>query len=159
MSHSKLDKVLCRLCVCVLAFASPVGIAGAAGSPPPSLPLEPCTLPQLARAARCGSLEVPEDPAQPSGRRISIAVAVIPAATGEAAISAASIFAAEFAPLLRDRDLLLLDQRGTGRSNALDCDLFAGEDPAAALRDLFPPRAAEHCAKHLRARADLTQYT
>jgi pimeloyl-ACP methyl ester carboxylesterase len=78
---------------------------------------------------------------------------------GEDAISAAAIFAEQFSPLSRDRDLLLVDQRGTGRSNALNCDLFAGEAPSAALRDLFPPRATERCARRLQARADLTQYT
>jgi pimeloyl-ACP methyl ester carboxylesterase len=123
---------------------------------------------------RCGSLDVPENPDRPNGRRISIAIAVIPAANGRAlsdpivvlmggpgedSMSAAAIFAAQFAPLLRDRDLLLVDQRGTGRSNALNCDLFSGEDPSAALRDLFPPSAAERCTKQLKARADLAQYT
>jgi len=173
MSHSTRDKALRRLCASLLAFTSLVDIAGAAESSRPPLALGPCTLPQLARPARCGSLEVPEGSDQSGGRRISIAIVVIPAAAGalpdpiavlmggpgEDAISAASIFADQFAPLLRDRDLLLVDQRGTGRSNALDCDLFAGEDPATALRDLFPPLAAERCAKQLQARADLTQYT
>jgi pimeloyl-ACP methyl ester carboxylesterase len=174
MSHSTRDKALRRLCASLLAFASLVDIAAAAESSRPPPALEPCTLPQLARPARCGSLKVPEDSDQSGGRRISIAIVVIPAAAGPAlpdpiavlmggpgedAISAASLFADQFAPLLRDRDLLLVDQRGTGRSNALDCDLFAGEDPAAALRDLFPPLAAERCAKQLQARGDLTQYT
>lgn len=161
-------------CACVLAIASLVGIAAAAQNSRPSLPLMPCTLPQLTRLARCGSLEVPENPNQPNGRHIAIAVAVVPAAVepalpdpiavlmggpGEDAISAAAIFAEQFAPLLRDRDLLLVDQRGTGRSNALDCDLFTGEDAAAGLRELFPPMGAERCAKQLQPRADLTQYT
>jgi pimeloyl-ACP methyl ester carboxylesterase len=174
MSHSTRDKALRRLCASLLAFASLVDIAAAAESSRPPPALEPCTLPQLARPARCGSLKVPEDSDQSGGRRISIAIVVIPAAAGPAlpdpiavlmggpgedAISAASLFADQFAPLLRDRDLLLVDQRGTGRSNALDCELFAGEDPAAALRDLFPPLAAERCAKQLQTRADLMQYT
>ncbi|MGH9323624.1 MAG: alpha/beta fold hydrolase [Vicinamibacteria bacterium] len=138
-----------------------------------SLALAPCSLPGLARPARCGALEVAEDPSKPT-RRISIALAVVPAAVapalpdpiavlmggpGEEAIAAAAIFADQFAPLLRDRDLLLVDQRGTGRSAALGCDLFAGEGVAAGLRDLFPPAAAERCAKLLQSRANLTQYT
>jgi pimeloyl-ACP methyl ester carboxylesterase len=78
---------------------------------------------------------------------------------GEDAISAAALFADQFSALLRDRDLLLVDQRGTGRSGALDCDLFADADPATELRDLFPPAAVERCAEQLQARADLTQYS
>jgi pimeloyl-ACP methyl ester carboxylesterase len=140
----------------------------------PALALVPCQLPGVTRSARCGSLEVQENPQQPGGRRIAIGVAVIPATTqpalpdpivlimggpGEDAISAASIFVDLFGPLLTDRDLLLVDQRGTGRSNALNCDLFAGGRPDAALHDLFPLAAAQRCERELEARADLAQYT
>jgi pimeloyl-ACP methyl ester carboxylesterase len=168
------EKAVRRLCAALLALMAVVDVSEAAARSRPSLLLEPCTLAEVTRPARCGVLEVPENPDKPGGRRISIGVAVIPAANstalpdpiavlmggpGEDAISAAAIFAAQFAPALRDRDLLLVDQRGTGRSNALNCDLLAGEDAAVALRDLFPPSAAARCAKQLQARADLTQYT
>jgi len=161
------------LCASLLLLGPLTGGAGAAEDSRASLRLTPCTLPELSRPARCGSLEVPENPKRPHGRHISIAIAVVPAAVGPAlpdpiavlmggpgedAISAAAIYADEFAPLLRDRDLLLVDQRGSGRSSALNCDLFAGE-PSVALHDVFPPRAAERCAQQLQARADLTQYT
>lgn len=147
--------------------------ADAAEKPQRSLTLEPCELPGLARPARCGAFETAENPRNPT-RRISIAIAVVPATAapalpdpiavlmggpGEEAIAAAALFADQFAPLLRDRDLLLIDQRGTGRSAALGCDLFAGESAATALRDLFPATGAERCAKQLQSRADLTQYT
>jgi pimeloyl-ACP methyl ester carboxylesterase len=78
---------------------------------------------------------------------------------GEAAISAAAYFAEQFAPLRRDHDILLVDQRGTGQSSALGCDLYTADDPAASLRDLFPPAAVKRCQQQLSARADLTQYT
>lgn len=123
---------------------------------------------------RCGVLKVPEDPDRPDGRKLAIGVGVVPATggqlrpdpiavlmggPGEDAISAAELYARQFAPLLQDHDLLLVDQRGTGRSNALHCDLFSNEDPAASLRDLFPLAAVERCARMLRAQTDLTQYT
>ncbi|MGH8140008.1 MAG: alpha/beta hydrolase [Steroidobacteraceae bacterium] len=119
-------------------------------------------------------LDVLEDPDQPDGRRLPIHVAVIPATSGkslsdpivvlmggpgEDAISAAAIFAAQFAPLLRHRDLLLVDQRGTGRSAALKCDLFSPEAAANNLRDFFPLAAIESCRGRLQALADLTRYT
>lgn len=166
--------VLNQLCASLLLVTSLIDAEGAAENSRASLRLTPCTLPQLSRPAHCGSLEVPENPERPRDRHIAIAIAVIPAVVGpglpdpiavlmggpgEDAISAAAIFAEQFAPLLRDRDLLLVDQRGTGRSNALNCDLFADEDPSAALRDLFPPRAVDRCARQLQARADLAQYT
>jgi pimeloyl-ACP methyl ester carboxylesterase len=119
-------------------------------------------------------LEVPENSNRPEGRRLRIGVAVIPATggkpgpdpiailmggPGEDAIGAAEIYARQFAPLRQDHDILLVDQRGTGRSGALHCDLFSTERPAANLRDLFPLTAVERCERRLRAQADLTQYT
>lgn len=159
--------------VALAAFlcAQPTDVSAATPSP---LALSPCELPDVSRAARCGSLEVPENPDEPEGRRLSIGIAVIPAAGGRAlrdpivplmggpgedAISAASALADVLAPLLDDRDLLLIDQRGTGRSGALRCELYSADDPAASLRDLFPPAQVRRCARELPARADLTQYT
>jgi pimeloyl-ACP methyl ester carboxylesterase len=138
-----------------------------------SVALAPCKLPALAEPARCGVLDVPENPNHPSGRRLQIGIAVIPATgqaqldpivplmggPGEATISEAASFAEQFAPLRRDHDILLVDQRGTGRSNALRCDLYSAEDPATSLRDLFPPAAVKRCEQQLILRADLTQYT
>jgi pimeloyl-ACP methyl ester carboxylesterase len=136
--------------------------------------LSPCAIADVTRPARCGVFELAENPARPDGRRIPISVVVIPAAGGEAladpivplmggpgedAISAAAIFVEQLEPLLHDRDLVLIDQRGTGRSGALRCDLHASEDSAASLRDLLPFEAVERCAQRLSARADLTQYT
>jgi pimeloyl-ACP methyl ester carboxylesterase len=136
--------------------------------------LSACQLPGVKRAAKCGTLEVPENWDKPAGRKLSLAVTVVPAeiagshkdpivplggGPGEAAISAAGYFVERFLPVLRDRDLLLLDQRGTGKSAALRCPLFDPKNPAASLRDVYPAAAVERCAKALSSRADLTQYT
>ncbi|HEY2464040.1 MAG TPA: alpha/beta fold hydrolase [Steroidobacteraceae bacterium] len=136
--------------------------------------LASCRLADLARAARCGTLSVPENPDKPNGRRLSINVAVLAATRspaladpivvlqggpGEDTIGSAEFYAQRFAPLLDDRDLLLIDQRGTGKSGALPCRLYSSTDPASSLRDIFPVAAAKRCAQRLQARADLTQYT
>lgn len=148
-------------------------LAGRAAYAATSIELVPCTLPGVARHARCGSLRVPENPGAPQGRQLSIGVAVIPAVErkhddpivvlmggpGESAISSASIYAQQFASLLAERDLLLADQRGAGRSGALRCNLAGTSDPVARLKDLFPPDAVESCEQRLRQAADLTQYT
>jgi pimeloyl-ACP methyl ester carboxylesterase len=78
---------------------------------------------------------------------------------GEAASDAAKIFVERLAPMLNDRDLLLVDQRGAGRSGALRCHFFSPADPAENLQNLFPPAAVERCAKELAMHADLTQYS
>ena len=87
-------------------------------------------------AARCGWLSVPENREQPEGKQVRLHVAVIPSLRLEPAGDplfvlsggpgqAASDFYISIAPALarvrRDRDIVLVDQRGTGRSNRLDC--------------------------------------
>ncbi|MGA7630729.1 MAG: alpha/beta fold hydrolase [Terriglobales bacterium] len=160
-------------------FAS-IANAAMVGGPPRSaesfgaIPLSSCKLSGVPQPARCGVLEVPENPNRPAGRQLRISVAVIPAiggqprpdpiavlmgGPGEDAIGSAEIYAGKFAPLRQDRDILLVDQRGTGRSAALDCGLFSPQRPEASLRDLFPLPAIARCERRLRAQADLTQYT
>lgn len=136
--------------------------------------LQPCSVPEVKRSARCGAIEVPENPDRPAFRKIEIHFAVIPAANGhprpdpvvpllggpgEAATDAGGMFVERLAPMLNDRDLLLVDQRGAGQSGALRCRLFSPDDPAESLQNLFPPAAVEKCAKDLAMRADLTQYS
>jgi pimeloyl-ACP methyl ester carboxylesterase len=78
---------------------------------------------------------------------------------GEDAIGVAAHIAKQLAPLRGRRDILLVDQRGTGRSHPLACRLFDASNPEASLRDLLPTAAVESCARELSERADLTQYT
>jgi pimeloyl-ACP methyl ester carboxylesterase len=88
-------------------------------------------------AAQCGRLAVPEDPQRPGGRRISLRIAVIPAARQPAVGAlfylaggpggAASTEVPSVDQLLggvaSTRDLVLVDQRGTGGSHRLSCPL------------------------------------
>ncbi len=137
--------------------------------------LAPCTLPGLEEEARCGTLEVPEDRRHPEGRRIPLRVSVLPArpaqgraaapdpvfaiagGPGESAVANAAIFAqllggAGDAGDARDaRDVVLVDLRGTGGSNRLDCPLPGSDgDPQAYLGDFLPLAAVRDCAGRLR---------
>ncbi|HEX3913337.1 MAG TPA: alpha/beta fold hydrolase [Steroidobacteraceae bacterium] len=94
-----------------------------------------------------------------SGKALSDPIVVLMGGPGEDAISAAAIYAAQFEPLLEDRDLLLVDQRGTGQSAPLNCKLFSPGLAAENLRNFFPPAAVESCRRRLQAVADLTRYT
>lgn len=151
-------------------------IAAMAAAPPPRqepVALQPCALPEVERAARCGTVMVPEDWQAPNGRRIAIAVAVVPArdpapkkdpivilmgGPGESAIEDAPVYARWLAPALDDRDLLLVDQRGAGSSAPLRCPIGSRDDPAPLLADSFPPAAVERCTAALGRTADLTRY-
>jgi pimeloyl-ACP methyl ester carboxylesterase len=139
-----------------------------------SVRLPSCSIAGVKKAARCGSIEVPENPDKPRSRKLQIHFVIIPAMSGrarpdpivpllggpgEAASDAAEVFVEQLASMLNDRDLLLVDQRGTGRSGALRCRLYSPKDPAQNLQNLFPPVRIESCAQELAAHADLTQYS
>jgi pimeloyl-ACP methyl ester carboxylesterase len=140
----------------------------------PEVPASPCLLPGVTQSARCGALSVLENPERADSRRLAIRYAVIPASSGKAlpdpivvlmggpgekAIESASMYVGKLGSLLSDRDLLLVDQRGTGQSAPLECHLFSPADPAASVRDFFPPAAVARCARELEQTADLTRYT
>src|SRR5687767_15845786 len=119
-----------RSCLLTMIAACTLWSASANGAQQ----LAPCTIPDLDRPARCGVFEVPENREQPNGRQLKIHVAVVPASSGrslpdpivmlmggpgEEAILVGGHFAKQLAPLLDQRDLLLIDQRGSGKSNGL----------------------------------------
>ena len=52
---------------------------------------------------------------------------------GQAATPSARSFAVALAPGIRDRDLLVLDQRGTGRSGALDCQALRARTTVVSI--------------------------
>jgi pimeloyl-ACP methyl ester carboxylesterase len=140
----------------------------------PELRMSQCQLSGVTGPARCGTLSVLENPERPDGRRLAVHFAVIEACSGKAlpdpivvlmggpgekAIESASIYVKQLAALLSDHDLLLVDQRGAGESAPLECHLFSPADPAASVRDAFPPAAVSRCARELEKTADLTRYT
>ena len=159
----------------VLALAAVATACGDRGGPPArAIALAECRLPRLAVAAQCGEWEVPEDRSRPEGRRIKLVVAVLPANTlnpradplfilaggpGQAATRLGP-FAAQLVDVRRNRDIVLVDQRGTGRSSPLDCVAFRpSEGPDAAI-DVDPLPKARGCLAQLAARGvDPTQYT
>jgi len=147
--------------------------------PVAAAPLEwhPCWLRGLVHEARCGHLLRPLDPAQPEGRQIEIHVAVVPALArqsaadpvfffaggpGQSAIELAGPLASRFPRLSNRRDLVFVDQRGTGRSAPLRCP---DDDEAAAWQPLqdTPQRVARiaSCREALQRlpHGDLRQYT
>jgi pimeloyl-ACP methyl ester carboxylesterase len=109
-----------------------------------ALELSPCELhvpgTGLTAPAECGWFEVAENPAEPEGRKIKLRVARVPAqgrevepdplilfagGPGQAATEAWLIVAPAFRKLNENRDILLIDQRGTGQSNPLRCRQIA----------------------------------
>ncbi|GAP08444.1 MAG TPA: CPBP family intramembrane metalloprotease domain-containing protein [Anaerolinea thermolimosa] len=127
--------VLLLLLTACIPAATPA--APEAGSP---LRLEDCLLSAKGHStqvvARCGQLEVPENPADPHRRTIRLNVAVVKAQSSNPAPDPLFMLAGgpgqaateAFLPMLSlldrvtfKRDVVLVDQRGTGKSNPLHC--------------------------------------
>jgi pimeloyl-ACP methyl ester carboxylesterase len=135
--------------------------------------LRSCELPGVGETVRCGELTVPEDPRRPSGRTISIFVVVLPALSanprsdpwveitggpGNAATDYAQDYVSDYRHLRRDRDVLLVDQRGTGRSNGLYCEELSLHR-VASFFPRWPADGVQSCRARLSATADLSQYS
>src|SRR5215472_6317475 len=107
------------------------------------LSLQPCKLAELDGEARCGTYEVFENRAAKSGRSIKLKIVVLKALNGVAAPDAIFPLAGGpgapatsmvdlvhgeiLGPARQDHDIVFVDQRGTGGSNPLLCDV--GDDP------------------------------
>jgi pimeloyl-ACP methyl ester carboxylesterase len=142
-----------------------------------SLAFAPCELDQAHSAATtqayCAPFQVPEDWDHPGGRRIDLKLALIKSSAslaerdlvvllaggpGQAATETWPRARAGFAPLLQHRNVLLLDQRGTGGSNALTCKRAPDEDTQAF--DLERVRTqTRSCLDTVSTHADPRAYT
>jgi pimeloyl-ACP methyl ester carboxylesterase len=157
------------------ALAAPLIGAAAGETAKPVLALSPCSLPGVGGRAECGTLPVYENRAARAGRKVGLKVVVLratkpPAAPdpvfilvggpGESATEGAAGVATEFAAIRERRDIILVDQRGTGGSHPLNCDLFGkGDDLQRLLGDFFPIEAVRSCKAALEKDADLRLYT
>jgi pimeloyl-ACP methyl ester carboxylesterase len=124
----------------------------------------------MAGQARCGILEVPEDLARPEGRKIPLYIVILPATgpvrlpplfdleggPGLPSTHSAGFYLTDGIAYRAGRDVVLVDQRGTGGSNPLYCtELDAPERHYARLYSL---PLVDACRNRLAAQADLTRY-
>nr|WP_323135353.1 alpha/beta hydrolase [Dyella silvatica] len=148
-----------------------------------SLTLTACELGQpnsgLSSAAWCAAFQVPENRDDPASRKIALKLAVIRSnaqvasrdmlvllagGPGQAATESWPAAAAALQPLLAHRHVLLLDQRGTGGSNPLNCQPDTNAEQANEVDDSgFNPAKlrseAARCLKQLDGKADPRYYT
>jgi pimeloyl-ACP methyl ester carboxylesterase len=102
------------------------------------LSFTPCWLEGFREQVLCTSYEVYENRESRSGRRIALHVAVLPAlknraapdalfvlagGPGQAATSFGAFADTTFQKIREERDIVLVDQRGTGSSNPLRCEM------------------------------------
>lgn len=123
-----------------------------------------CRLPDFPQEVQCGSVQRLLNPEQPDGKKIAIHFAVIPSqdrnklqdavfllagGPGQSAIDVAGWGQSMLGRLNRRRDLVFVDQRGTGRSAPLHCPAL--EHSEQMLSEEQMDTAATACLKDLQA--------
>ncbi|MGV8960262.1 MAG: alpha/beta hydrolase [Stenotrophomonas sp.] len=162
--------------------ASPQTDADNVGRSYGTLQFKPCTLTSAQASgnveAQCTTLEVPENREDPGSRKIALNIAWLEAkedsgfgdpvfflagGPGQAATEAASIIEPALREVRKQRDIIFIDQRGTGKSNPLTCLGADGKplvmDEAAVSTAAALTTYAQRCAESLQARADTRFYT
>ena len=139
-----------------------------------ALLLEPCGDKIDVNGAECGTLEVYENRAAAAGRRLSLNIAVLPALSrdrqpdplfmlaGGPGVPATYLAPVTSGPMRRireKRDIVLVDQRGTGDSHPLDCEALDPDSTYYMLVPEFDPKPMEDCLRDLLEDADVRHYT
>ena len=142
--------------------------------------LADCRIAGIENGVKCGHVQRPLDPAKPDGTRITVHYVVVPAVArrkfadpvfmlaggpGQSAIALAPHVLPLFGRLNNRRDIVFVDQRGTGRSAPLDCaegraePLTDAADPRHQLELLAACRVRLQKLPYIRSAADLGFFT
>lgn len=167
-----------RLIAWALVCGAGLLVAPSAKSAAPSAPkahvdLAPCHVKNIEEEVRCGEYQVFENRETHQGRKISLKIVVLPArhphpeegpvfflagGPGETATELAG-----YVKRMDDdeeHDVVLVDERGTGDGNRLDCRPPGSDDNLEGyLNGPFDPAAARACRDELEKKYDLTQYS
>ncbi len=166
---------VCAANAAIAIAATVVAVIASTGSiSSQTVDLKPCTVAGVEGRVLCGTHEVFENRATRTGRKISLKIVVfaatgpnpqpdpfvyVPGGPGSSATEDAPYLAKPFARIREQRDLLFVDQRGTGGSNPLNCKFFDEANPQSFLGYFFPLADVRKCRKELEPKADLKLYT
>jgi pimeloyl-ACP methyl ester carboxylesterase len=170
VSYSSLVVIFLSSAYCA-AHDRELGRAGAQ----PRIDLRICGFATYDTKVLCGKFDVFEDRAAQTGRKIALRVVVLPAldynqapdpvfflsgGPGQGAAKIASAGEDSLMSLLRrKRDLIFIDQRGTGDSHPLNCNLYSNHVAAQSyFEELFPLDKIRACRTALERGADLKLY-
>ena len=141
-----------------------------------SVTLKPCHLPGMRDAVQCGTLVRPLNPDEPQGKKIEVQFAVMPSKArekhpdpifflaggpGQSAMDVIPAMQTALSRLNNRRDLVFVDQRGTGKTAPLECEketqlsLAKSMDPALMPLRMAACRAALEKLPH----GDLRYYS
>ncbi|HET9408086.1 MAG TPA: alpha/beta fold hydrolase [Candidatus Sulfotelmatobacter sp.] len=115
--------------------------------------LHPCKIDEGPSEAFCGKYNVFEDRSSQAGRQIGLKVVIAPAlkrdpkpdplfifagGPGQGAAKLATFLLPMFRHIQLDRDIVLIDQRGTGDSNPLNCEPDGRDEDDFSKIDSYP---------------------
>lgn len=164
-------------CFAVMAGLGLLAAAAPAAAQPLPAWLKPCHVDGVDHQVACGVLKRPLDPAAPQGVQIDLHVTVLPALArnkkpdpvfffaggpGQSAIALAGPVAQLTRRLGNRRDVVLIDQRGTGKSAPLSCPEPPQTTPLAEATGVAQQiKAAARCLSVLQSlpHGDLRHYT
>jgi pimeloyl-ACP methyl ester carboxylesterase len=137
--------------------------------------LTPCSIAEVPGPVECGTYRVWENRVVKKGRQIDLSITVLKALSpnrqpdplvflqggpGDAPSYNARFYSRVFANVRQNRDLVLIDLRGTGKSGALTCPELGRPDATGILdSEILGPNAVRACKERLEKNADLRQYT
>jgi len=140
--------------------------------PQNKLVLKDCHLDGIKEQVKCGHLTVPENYSLKNGAQISINFAILPAidnsdnntplmflagGPGQAAVELAAGLRIAFNEIRKTRDIILVDQRGTGKSHALECkEISVDQNVYQIIPEDFSEQEITDCIAEFTG--DLSQY-
>jgi pimeloyl-ACP methyl ester carboxylesterase len=151
----------------MFALASALILTGCQRTPQSALDrLHPCKIEEGPTEAFCGTYNVFEDRSAKSGRQIALKIVVAPAlkrnpqpdplfilegGPGAGAATLATYVLPMFRRFQLDRDIVLIDQRGTGDSNPLNCEPDDRNEEDFSKIDDYPVERLRTCLAGLKA--------
>lgn len=161
------------LTVAALLLTQPTaaGATAAMAGPPPAFTARPCPDERLRAVARCGVVTVPENRGAPGGRTIDLNVVILRATgpsadlppqydleggPGLAVTASAAFYLSDGGAYRARRDIVLVDQRGTGGSNRLTCSALDALE--ASSDEMLPAAAVASCRTEISSHADPALY-
>ena len=152
-------------CLLIVGVVALLQTSGAKPQNQTPIELKPCEVRNITGPAKCGTYEVFENRATRKGRKININVLVLPATgeqrepdplfylaggPGSAATEDAPGIARALAKIRQHRDLVFVDQRGTGQSYPLDCKFYDPKNPQSYFGYFFPLDEVRQCRRERR---------
>lgn len=136
--------------------------------------IEGCHIDGIRSQVKCGTIDVPSNYNKVDGEKISINFAVLPAidntknktplmflagGPGQAAVELAAHIRSGFTEVRKTRDIILVDQRGTGLSHPLQCDESQQAKIYSITPEDFDEKEIATCIETLQKTNDLSQFT